>query len=137
MQVEWIIPCRYVEVHDNLGTIVGAGIDTLWVEAFPAQIQVAIAIRLTAAPDELGEDIPHSTRNVLRGPGGDVIGELEGEVTIAGEAARPDWLVGIIQPTQLGFEAPEEGTYSFEFFIDQASLAIPIHVRQQAEGEPT
>ena len=31
MNVDWVIPCRYVEVHDNLGTLVGAGIDTFWV----------------------------------------------------------------------------------------------------------
>ena len=30
MNVDWVIPCRYVEVHDNLGSMIGAGIDTFW-----------------------------------------------------------------------------------------------------------
>jgi hypothetical protein len=29
LNIDWVIPCRYVEVHDNLGTIVGASIDTI------------------------------------------------------------------------------------------------------------
>ena len=45
MNVDWVIPCRYVEVHDNLGTIVGAGIDTYWIPELPTTMQVVLAIQ--------------------------------------------------------------------------------------------
>ena len=73
MNVDWVIPCRYVEVHDNLGTLVGAGIDTFWVPELPAPLQLVCAIRLTATADELGSDHQHHSRTVVTGPDGEVV----------------------------------------------------------------
>ena len=42
MNVDWVIPCRYVEVHDNLGSMIGAGIDTFWVPELPARAPSAV-----------------------------------------------------------------------------------------------
>ena len=123
MNIDWIIPCRFVEVHDNLGTIVGAGIDTLFVPEFPAPVQVAIAIRIQALPEELTPDVQHTVRNVVRGPDGEPLSEVGGEVAFAGsqEVERPDWLQGVILATVIAFEAAEEGTYAFEHTMDQSS----------------
>lgn len=63
MNIEWVIPCRFVEVHDNLGTIVGAGIDTFWVQELPSRIQLMLAIRLLGMIEELDPDINHSVTN--------------------------------------------------------------------------
>jgi Family of unknown function (DUF6941) len=127
VNVEWVIPCRYVEVHDNLGTIIGAGIDTYWVADVPTPIQVVLAIRLLAMPDELGE-AGHTAVNRVRDPRGEILGEVSGEVVIGGEAARPDWLVGTMVPMVVGFEAAEEGTYTIDVAVDDAEKSLPIHV---------
>lgn len=57
MLVEWVIPCRYVEVNGNLITIVSGNIDRLSVPFLPAPVPVQIlaAIRITAAHAELDE----------------------------------------------------------------------------------
>ncbi len=129
MNLEWVIPCRYVEVHDNLGTIVGAGIDTWWVLELPTTINVVLAIRLLAMADELGEDVQHTAVNRVRDPHGDVVSEVVGEFAMGGgEAANPEWLTGIMVNTVVQVEVTEEGTYTIEHEIDGSTLSLPIHV---------
>ena len=83
MNIDWVVACRYAEVHDNLGTIVAAGIDTWWVPQFPAVIQVALAIRLLAMADELGEEHQHTVRNIIRRPSGEVLSDLSSSFAAA------------------------------------------------------
>lgn len=128
MNIDWVIPCRYAEVHDNLGTIIGAGIDTYWQQQLPAPIQVFLALRLLATPDEVEAGELHATANRIRDPRGEVLAEATGEIKVAGEAARPDWLVGVTLPVVVQFEAAEEGTYTIELDVDDATESLPIHV---------
>ena len=128
MNIAWIIPCRYVEVHDNLGTIIGAGIDTFWMSDLPAPVQIFLAIRLVGLPHEFDEDVKHAVTNRVRGPNGDVLTELRGEIAVAAESARPDWVAGVILPAVAQFEAVVEGTYMIEFDVAGVTSALPIHV---------
>ena len=128
MNIDWAIPCRYVEVHDNLGTIIGAGIDTFWFADLPAQLQVALAVRLVGLPDEFTLDQQHTARNVVRDPSGEVVTEVGGEFTMEAESARADWLASVIAHVVVQFEVSEEGTYTIELNVDDASSSLPIHV---------
>jgi Family of unknown function (DUF6941) len=128
LNIDWVIPCRFVEVHDNLATIVGGGIDTFWVPQLPAPVQVFLAVRLTAAPEELESDELHATVNRIRDPRGELISETSGEIGISGQAARPDWLVAVTLAMIVAFQAPEEGAYTIELDVDDASRSLPIHV---------
>ena len=128
VNIDWVIPCRYVEVHDNLGTIVGAGIDTYWVAQLPAQLQVVVAVRLLATAEELEENAPHPVANRIRDARGDVVSEVAGEVSFQGSSARPEWLAGIVLGTVVQFEATEEGTYTLEHVVDDSSEQLPIHI---------
>jgi len=128
VNIDWVIPCRYAEVHDNLGTIVGAGSDTWWVPEFPAGIEVALAIRLLAMADELGEDRQHTVRNIVSGPSGEVLSDLESSFAAAGPDVRTEWLNGIIVTMVVQFEAVAAGTYTFEHLVDGSSRSIPLHV---------
>lgn len=128
MNIDWVIPCRYVEVHDNLGTIIGAGIDTFWVTELPAQIQVLLAVRLLAMAEELDPEVKHSGINRVRDPRGAVMSEVSGEFVVGGESARPEWLTGIMLATAVMFEAPEEGTYTIEHVVDGTEASLPLHV---------
>jgi hypothetical protein len=60
-----VIPCKFVEGVDGLGTIIGAGIDTLTVQSLPSPIQFPLAVRLIGLPD--GAD--HSLRLTILTPG--------------------------------------------------------------------
>lgn len=128
MNIDWVIPCRYAEVHDNLGTIVGAGIDTWWIPEFPAPIQVAVAVRLLAVGDELGEDHDHVVRNIVTNPSGEVISDLGSTFQAAGPGFRTEWLNGIILMMVIQFEARQEGTYTFEHVVDESSKSVPLHI---------
>ena len=130
MNVDWLIPCRYVEIHDNLASIMGAGIDTFWVPDLPATVQVAFAIRLTGLPEELDGEIEHTSRNVVRGPGGDTLSDVNATFRVGGgpPGLRPDWLQGIMLGTHLSFLAPSAGTYTFEHIVDGSSRQAPLHV---------
>jgi Family of unknown function (DUF6941) len=128
VNLDWVIPCRYVEVHNNLGTIVGAGVDTFWVRELPATVQVVLAIRLLAMADEIGEDVKHSATNRVRNPNGDLVSEVGGEFTVAGENAHQDWLTGIMVTGVVQLEVTEAGTYTLEAEVDGSTESLPIHI---------
>ena len=128
MNIDWVLVCRYVEVHDNLGTIVGAGIDAVWVPDIPAPIQVLLAVRLMGLPEELTIDQKHSVVSRVRDPQDQIVGEVGGDLSVEARSARPDWLAGIIVPAVIRFEVAKEGTHTVEQSVDAASYAVPIHI---------
>jgi hypothetical protein len=135
VNIDWVIPCRYVEVHDQLATIIGGGIDTFWMPNIPAPLQVMLAVRLAALADEL-DGTEHKIVNRILDPHGDLIDESEIGLAISGEAARPEWLVGVPIPLLVQFEVAEEGTYTVELSVDDASASLPLHVVYGVPGAP-
>jgi hypothetical protein len=88
--------------------------DTFWVTELPTQLQVVLAIRLVALPEELTLEEKHAAMNRVRDSQDQVISEIQGELAVEGQSARPGWLAGIILPAVVAFEAQEEGTYTVE-----------------------
>ena len=123
-----MIPCRYVEIHENLATMVGAGIDTFWVSETPATLHVSIAMKLTATADELDAGLTHTARSILRDPDGDVLSDTSGEFTTDSSVERPDFLASLIMQTVLAITVGPAGTYTFEHMVDGSAMAIPLHV---------
>ncbi len=131
MIVDWIIPCRYVEIHENLATMIGAGIDTLTPPTLPAGVQVTTAVRLTGLPAELEAGLKHTTRTVVRGPDGEIVSEVAGEFEVEGHGPPPDkhdWLQGFVVNLAVAFEATVPGTYKIEHFVDASSAVVAMHV---------
>jgi hypothetical protein len=133
MNVDWVIPCRYVEVHDNLGTMVGAGIDTFWVPELPAPIQVMLAVRITATAEELSPGIQHVLRTLVSDGTGEVVFEATLEFEADADTSQTEWLNSMVMPTVVQFEAAEAGTFQLEQAVDGDSQSIPLHV---IEGAP-
>ncbi|HZQ81774.1 MAG TPA: hypothetical protein VFB25_07355 [Gaiellaceae bacterium] len=116
-------------MHDNLGTIVGAGIDTYWLRELPSTIAVVVAVRLLATHEELDPEVAHSAINRVRDTRGDLVSEVGGEFRMEGsEGARQDWLTGIILSSVVQLEVAEEGSYTVEHEVDGNVKAFPIHV---------
>lgn len=134
MNIDWAIPCRFVEVHDNLATIVGAGIDTFWVQEIPSQIQLWLAIRLTALPEEFTEDQQHATATRIKDPSGNMVSEMKGKFSIGAESARADYLAGVTIPALVQLEVTEEGTYALELEFGDAWTSLPVHVVHGTPG---
>jgi hypothetical protein len=130
LNIEWVIPCRFVEVHDNLATIVGAGIDTFWVPQEPRAIGVMFAIRVTALADELGPENPHTMVQRIRDPNDAVVHEMQAEFEAEsqGEVRNPDWLQGLAMPVGAQFAVPVEGTYTVTHQVNGSEHALPLHV---------
>lgn len=134
--MDWIIPCRYVEIHENLATMIGAGIDTLTPPDLPAGVQVTTAVRLTGLPSELEAGLKHTTRTVVRGPDGEIVSEVAGEFEVEGHGPPPeqqDWLQGFVVNLAVAFEAVVAGTYKIEHFVDGSSAVVAMHVHPDSD----
>ena len=130
LRVEWAIACRYAEVNNNLATIVGAGIDHMYVPALPMNVQVVLAVRLVGDPEEATSET-HTLRCVAFGP--DTLDELaraEGELDMRGSAVlSSDWLASIHVPMGVMFHAESEGAYRLEVSVDDSdAYLLPMHI---------
>ena len=128
MNIDWVIPARHAEIHDNLATIVGGGIDRQAVPELPAVVALMLAVRLTATSEEIGPDHQHSWRNIVKNPGGEAIAEGGGEFAIGAENPQTDWLNNFLISAAIQFQAEVEGTYTIELIVDEQSSALPVHV---------
>ena len=92
VNIDWVIPARHAEIHDNLATIVGGGIDRQAAPEFPSVVGMMLAVRLTATSEEIGPDHMHSceprrrTRPANRSP------RAEASLRSAPRTRRPTWL---------------------------------------------
>ncbi|MGN6371525.1 MAG: hypothetical protein ACTHM1_00820 [Solirubrobacteraceae bacterium] len=130
MKVDWAIPCRFAEVHQGGATIVGAGCDVVPVQGTPTPIQVLFAVRYVGAPDELDGATEHAIGCRIFNPAGEKVGEQAGEIKAKVDQLVPGYVADVTIPTGLVIEAQEFGTYGIEFWIDDHSLRVPIHVIQ-------
>jgi hypothetical protein len=128
MNVDWVIPCRYVEVHDNLGSIIGAGIDTFWLPELPSPLQLMLAVRLTATAEELAPGIQHVLRTVVTDANAEPVFEAGLEFEANTENTQAEWLNSLVMPSVVQFEVVEAGTYQLEQSVDGNSKSIPLHV---------
>jgi hypothetical protein len=92
-----------------------AGIDTLYVDRLPAQIEVTLLARLWLLEDETG----HIELQVF-GPDTTPLGTLPFEIhPEPGPNHRPGYLVTQTEALELGFLAETDGTYSVEVYADR------------------
>jgi len=130
MKIDWVIPCRYVEVNDNLATIIGAGGDRFMLLEEPWAVEIMLAIRVTALVEELGPDKVYPVENKIRDPEGEVIHEESGSfsATARGDIADPNWLQGVFIATQVKFPAEIEGTYTVSHAFGSSEHLLPLHI---------
>ena len=133
MNVDWVIPCRYVEVHDNLGSMIGGGSTRSGSPSFRRRCRSCSPCRLTATGDELAPGIQHVLRTLVTDPQGDVVFEAQMEFEADAESPQAEWLNSMVMPTVVQFEAAGAGTYQLEQSVDGNSQSIPLHV---VEGAP-
>ena len=130
MKIDWVVPCRYVQVRDNIATIVGAGGDRFLVSEEPWTIEIMLAIRVSALVEELGPDKVYPVENHIRDPEGNVIQEEVGSFSASarGDIHDPDWLQGVWVPAEAKFSAELEGTYTITHVFGDSEHLLPVHV---------
>jgi hypothetical protein len=139
MHIDWAVTCRYAESDSVVATIVGAGVDLQRVQEIPGPVGTMLAVRLAAAPDELGPDQMHKLTVQVLDPSGDPVRDQEGDVTPPLEAefgseqpvqqAVPGWLVNPLFTFGVQWWVIEPGTYSITLRVDDGDAHLsPMHV---------
>lgn len=139
MRIDWAVTCRYAESDGTVATIVGAGIDLLYVPALPTLVGVMLAVRLAASADEFAGGTQHEvTCRVLDPSGGPVLADDDtpAQDMKLGFAAPeegvqqrvPGWLVSPLFAFQVAWTARETGSYTIEAVAGEDTHRSPVHV---------
>jgi hypothetical protein len=139
LQVVWALPCRFAEATpDGTATIVGAGLDSLFLPEVPADVGVFLMMRISGAEYEFQEQ--HTVAVKLIDPERDVqdilaagFGPMDEPPTHFDPGLDP----GILIPAAIGWHAEHFGLYTIEIHVDEhRDRSIPILVRDATEIQP-
>jgi hypothetical protein len=120
VRVDWAIQCRYAEADGGIATIVGAGIDTYFVQEFPAELTLVVAVRLAGADEEMVEEHDMSFR--VHDPDMEITDGIRGEFRAErNPLAQAGWEAGLLFVTAHQIAAPSPGAYGLEILIDDES----------------
>jgi hypothetical protein len=138
LQIDWAVTCRYAESDGIVGTLVGAGIDLLYVPQLPHPVSVMLAVRLSATFEEVSEGQRHEIVGRILGPEGSPLRNPDGSevppLTVnfqAGGATQvvSGWLISPLFAFGFQWLATDEGTYTVQVRVgDGVPSLSPVHV---------
>lgn len=133
MRIEWAIACRFVEVHDGLATMVGAGIDRMTIPQVPADVGTWFAVRIAVAPGDEGDHQLGAT--ILNGAMEPIAQPLAGMFHTEGPPhAQPGWEGHHTIPMIIGFPVTESGVYTVVFNVDDKTFDYPLVIDVANQG---
>jgi hypothetical protein len=140
VEIAWALPCRFAEATpDGTATLVGAGIDSLWVPDTPADVGVFLMMRIAGAAYEFEEE--HRLSVALIDPERDEEELLSfgfGPMPEPPPQAQPGLDVGILVPAAVGWAAEHLGIYTLDIRVDdRPKRSIAIQIRSTEELEQT
>ena len=126
---------------DGTATIVGAGIDSLWVTEVPADVGIFLMMRISGAAYEFEES--HTIAVKLVDPESGEHAILTAALNATTEL--PPLLhagldPGVLLPAAIAWQAEHFGLHTIEIFVDdKRERSVPILVRDASEiqGTPT
>jgi len=139
LEVAWALPCRFAEATpDGTATIVGAGLDSMFISEVPADVGVFLMMRIAGPQYEFQEQ--HSVAVKLIDPERDEQDILEagfGPVEELPPAYHPGLDPGVLLPAAIGWRAEHFGLYTLEIYVDgRRTRSVPILVRDSQEIQP-
>jgi hypothetical protein len=138
VRIDWAIPSRFAEAgQDGTATLIGAGVDSLWVSDVPADVGVMLMVRLAAPPDEFDEQ--HELEVRLVKPDSEEREILKVKFGPIPKSAlfQPGFEQGLFVPTAIGWHVEERGLYTLELYLDsRRQRSIPILIRDPADIPP-
>lgn len=140
MQVEYAFLADAAQVSsDNKLSVLGAGIDELRAERFPAtHLLIAFVVKLKLHPTECGRE--HHLEIELWDPDGQhVAPPMAGSFTagrVADDPTRPVFVQMVLNLFQAQF--PRPATYEFHVIVDRQHLkTVPLYVGQVLKAAGT
>jgi hypothetical protein len=128
MRVDTCLLCEAVTVHDGLLNILGGGVTVVQNAAYPAELGLALALRIMVHPTELAH--PHKLEIVLQDDDGAQVTKVDMGMEAGDTSAVPVGEEGeVLVPWNFpGRPAlPHAGRYSFELLIDGVhQLSVPL-----------
>jgi len=136
LEVAWALPCRFAEATpDGTATLVGAGLDSVWLAEVPADAGVFLMMRISGPRYEFEE--AHRFAIKLIDPQRDEQNVLEagfGPMEEPPQAGEPGVDPGILVPAAIGWQAEHFGLYTLEIYVDdKRNRSIPIQVRDASQ----
>jgi hypothetical protein len=121
VQIRWVVTARYVEVHDGLATIVGAGVDGVKVAQLPGDVMVTMAVRVVGRADEWQH---FEIKASVSGPDLETVFEAAypfaiGGVSVTDERIEPSFTL----PLGVVFSAQAEGLHTIALEVDGGGTA--------------
>ena len=135
MRLDWALIANAAEAPPNgLVYILGAGVDTLWRDAYPAPFCVSVVIRLVGSRTESNR--PHTIEVVCNDQDGASVFNQPITVQIPPRTAPPEYpggwdLAAHIVLNLGGVPIPRAGVYALEILLDgQQVRTLPFRARQ-------
>lgn len=130
-----MLPCRYAEiVQDGTASIIGAGIDSVWVGDLAGEVSITLMTRFSGPPDEFDEAHEFEVRLVRPD------GSTEEAVRMTfGPVPRPPLYHpgmegGLMAPVSVRWGVEEHGLCTLELYVDGArQRSLPIFIRDPAD----
>jgi hypothetical protein len=136
LEVAWALPCRFAEAAaDGTATIVGAGLDSMWVTEVPADVGTFLVMRVTGPQYEF--EAEHTVVVKLVDPERnehDILISSFGPMEESPPTYHPGLDPGILLPAAVSWRAEHLGLYTLEIYVDEKrNRSVPILVRDAAE----
>jgi hypothetical protein len=122
VRLDWALIANAAEGPPNgLVYILGAGVDTLWRESFPAPFGVSVVIRVVGSRSEAGR--PHIVEVLCNDEDGHPVIPQAIRVEIPARAVPTDYPLGWDLASQIvlnltGVPIPRAGIYAIEILLD-------------------
>lgn len=127
MRIEWAILCRFVEVHDGLATMIGAGIDNVTVQNLPVEVGSMCALRIAVAPGDTGRK--HNLVVKVLAPDLSEINTIQGDFQAHGQPhSQPGWEGHHTLPMAISFPAESAGPYTIHFVVGDSTFDMPLMI---------
>jgi hypothetical protein len=138
LEVAWALPCRFAEAQpDGTATIIGGGIDSVFVPETPTDVGVFLMMRIVGPQYEFEEQ--HTVAVRLIDPAreeAEVLSAGFGPIENPPPLLHPGMDGGLLIPAAIGWQADDFGLYTLEIYIDDhRERSLPILVRDSSELE--
>ena len=137
------MPCRYAEASDDgTASMLGAGIDSMWLPELPSTVGLFLMLRITGADYEFEEEQTLEVRLVAPDRNETTALEIRFKVDEPAPTKLAGMDTGILLPAVVNWEAEEYGLYTLDVHLDgsrQRSVPIwardPEDLQQQQQAE--